>query len=65
MQIRIQLFISVRKPDPDPNPGHSLKSQKVKFYMKNILKFKQVINIRIGIGQKDTQELTEVQKKPF
>ncbi len=48
MRIRIQLFNHNADPDldpgshinadPDPDPGQTLKSQKVDFYMKNMLK---------------------------
>jgi hypothetical protein len=47
IRIRIQLFITNAEPDPEPgsqtnadpdqDPGQTLKSQKVEFYMKNIL----------------------------
>jgi hypothetical protein len=39
MRLRIQFFISMQiHADPDPDPGQTLKSKKIEFYMKNILK---------------------------
>jgi hypothetical protein len=62
VRIRIQEAITVRiQANPDPDPGQTFESQKVEFYMKNILEFgNRSKNIHMNL-----QKFFERQKTSF